>query len=343
MDSALDDVERAVKDTFGRFFASESGAEVVRAAEPLGFDRDLWNKALEMGALRMGLPAALEGDDADMVCLSLVAAELGRTVAPIPLIDSTVAARALARSESDEAFAALKSMLAGDEVIVYSPRPIANGTAPLVPSGAIADLIVAIEGDSLVLARVQPKSQSAPNNLGSMPLADCVIAGDRVLLADGVEASQANQRALTEAKALTASAMVGVAERSIDIALEYVKIRTAFGTLIGSFQTVSHGLADSVVDIDGARLLSFKAAWTAEHDAENAAAIASMAFIFASEVARRCSGHSLHFHGGIGYTMEHDIQLYYRRAKAWPLAYTSSEREYQHLADLLYGPSGQEA
>jgi alkylation response protein AidB-like acyl-CoA dehydrogenase len=136
--------------------------------------------------------------------------------------------------------------------------------------------------------------------------------------------------------------MVGVAERSIDIALEYVKIRTAFGTLIGSFQTVSHRLADSVVDIDGARLLAYKAAWTTDHDAENAPAIASMAFIFASEVARQCSGHSLHFHGGIGYTMEHDIQLYYRRAKAWPLAYTSSEREYQHLADLLHGPSGQE-
>jgi alkylation response protein AidB-like acyl-CoA dehydrogenase len=339
MDTTLDEVESALQESFGQFFAKESPSHLVRSAEPLGFDRGLWEKVLAMGALRLALPEEVGGDGAGLGHLALVAQEMGRTLAPIPLIDTAVAARILARSAQPEARARLDSVLAGTEVIGLSFRPLEGGLAQLVPSGAVSDSIIAMEGDSLVIARIDggPPRSSRPN-LGSMPIADCEASGPRVELAQGAAARETFSRATTEWKALMAAALVGLADRSLDIGLEYVKVRKAFGTLIGEFQTVSHRLADNVVDLDGARLLSYEAAWAVDERRDEAATIASIAYLFASRVARSCSGLSLHFHGGVGFTMEHDIQLYYRRSVGWPLIYSDPDSEWEHLADLLYGP-----
>ena len=94
--------------------------------------------------------------------------------------------------------------------------------------------------------------------------------------------------------------------------------RRAFGVLIASFQTVQHRLADNVTDIDGARLLAHEAAWAHDGRLPAAADLAVMSFLFASETAFRTRRRTAwHFHGGYGYTLEYDIQLYFRRAKAW--------------------------
>ncbi len=338
MDTALDEVELAVKDTFARFFARDVTTERVREAEPLGYDAETWRQLLGLGVLTMALPESAGGDGAGAVSLALVAVEWGRAIAPAPLLDSVSAARLLASVSAPEARSALESMTAGDEVVVLSPRPIVDGVARLVPSGAVADRIVAMRGDALVLAQVERGAEPvSPRNLGSMPLAHCTVLGEPVTLAEGDAARTLHERALLEGKVLLAAALVGIAEKSMEVALEYVKVRRAFGTLIGSFQTVSHRLADDAVEIDGARLLAYEAAWALDHDEERSAALGAMAFIFAAEVARRVSLHCLRFHGGVGFTMEHDSQLYYRRAESWPLAYTRIEDTYQELADALYG------
>jgi alkylation response protein AidB-like acyl-CoA dehydrogenase len=339
MDTTLDEVESALRESFGQFFAKESPSEVVRSAEPLGFDPDLWEKVLALGALRLALPEEVGGDGAGLAHLALVAQEMGRNLAPVPLIDTAVAARILSRSVTPEARARLDSVLTGAEVIGLSFRPLEEGLARLVPSGAVTDSIIAMEGDTLVIARIEgrPPRSSRPN-LGSMPIADCTASGPRVELAQGAAAMDTLSRARTEWKALTAAALVGLADRSLAIGLEYVKVRKAFGILIGEFQTVSHRLADSVVELDGARLLSYEASWAIDERRDEAATVASMAYLFASRVARSCSGLSLHLHGGLGFTMEHDIQLYYRRSVGWPLIYSDPDSEWQHLADLLFGP-----
>jgi alkylation response protein AidB-like acyl-CoA dehydrogenase len=82
--------------------------------------------------------------------------------------------------------------------------------------------------------------------------------------------------------------------------------------------------------------LTYEAAWSADEELGNAAALSSMAFLFASHVAFRIAAESLHFHGGYGYTLEYDIQLYFRRAKAWPLAYGDPSDGYQELAARLF-------
>ncbi len=114
-------------------------------------------------------------------------------------------------------------------------------------------------------------------------------------------------------------ALVGLGEAALAIGVQYAKDRVQFGHPIGSYQSIARDLADAATLVDGARLLAREAAWSQSDDEEQFASLASMAFQFATRAARRASNVALHVHGGYGFTLEYDIQLYYRRAEAWPL------------------------
>jgi alkylation response protein AidB-like acyl-CoA dehydrogenase len=155
---------------------------------------------------------------------------------------------------------------------------------------------------------------------------------------------------LAEWQVLTASALVGVAAAALDLGVDYAKSRLQFGVPIGSFQAVQHGLAELPGMIDGARLLTHKAAWASSlegpgttdvdrGDITDFAALASMAFVFAGDTAAYATDRSLHYHGGYGFSEEYDIQLYYRRARGWALVLDDPARECLRLADLLFGPA----
>jgi alkylation response protein AidB-like acyl-CoA dehydrogenase len=157
------------------------------------------------------------------------------------------------------------------------------------------------------------------------------------VLARGGAARTAFAQAVDEWRTVAASALVGLAQGAFDIGLAYVKERKQFGKPIGSFQAIQHGLAEVAVALDGARLLARKAAWSFEAEPGDAPRLARMAFLFASEVAQTSATRSLHYHGGYGFSSEYDIQLYFRRAKGWTLALDDPAREYQGLADVMYG------
>ena len=148
------------------------------------------------------------------------------------------------------------------------------------------------------------------------------------------------EAALDEWMALTAILLVGVAARALEIGVAYAKERHAFGAPIGSFQGVAHRLADSAMAIDGARLLAYEAAWARDEDPSSAGELAAMAFVFATETARDATYWSLHFHGGYGFMLEYDIQLYHRRAWAWPGVFSAPALAYGRVADRRYGPRG---
>jgi alkylation response protein AidB-like acyl-CoA dehydrogenase len=137
-------------------------------------------------------------------------------------------------------------------------------------------------------------------------------------------------------RALTGAALVGLGRRALDIGLAYVLEREAFGVLIGSFQTIQHRLADDDTALEGARLLAYKSAWAQDVGHPQAPELATMAFLFAAETAFRTASDSLHFHGGYGYALEYDIQLYFRRAKAWALAAGDPRAAYASLAHELF-------
>ena len=144
---------------------------------------------------------------------------------------------------------------------------------------------------------------------------------------------------------------------ALELAVQYVQERHQFGVPIGSFQAVQHGLADLPGSIDGARLLVHEAAAaldrtgagrasTASRDTsrcdtglneiDDPLALASMAFVFASDVASHATDRSLHFHGGYGFAEEYDIQLYYRRARGWSLIFGDPAEELHALANRFW-------
>jgi alkylation response protein AidB-like acyl-CoA dehydrogenase len=139
---------------------------------------------------------------------------------------------------------------------------------------------------------------------------------------------------------LTANAIVGMGARSLEIGVEYVTERQAWGVPIGSFQSIAHRLADSATAIDGARLLAYEAAWAADAQPSRASELAAMAFAFATESARDATYRSLHFHGGYGFMMEYDVQLYFRRVRAWANIFAEPNKVYRRVADQRYGELG---
>jgi alkylation response protein AidB-like acyl-CoA dehydrogenase len=181
----------------------------------------------------------------------------------------------------------------------------------------------------------------ATPNLGALPIADWPLdGGDRIVLARGAEALDAHADAVAHWELLTGMAFVGLGERALEIGLEYVKERTAFGVLVGSFQTIQHRLADDVTALDGSRLLALEAAWAQDAGQPDAAELATMAFLYAGETAFKTAAECLQFHGGYGYTLEYDIQLYFRRAKAWMLVAGDSKARYADLAHRIFDDEG---
>jgi alkylation response protein AidB-like acyl-CoA dehydrogenase len=206
----------------------------------------------------------------------------------------------------------------------------------LVPAGAVADAVVALVDGRMLLVPVKQNRQSI-ENLASLPLADIELGADVEVLADGEQAHVLFSDALDLWLTLTAMALSGAARKAVELGADYAKQRRAFGTAIGSFQAVSHPLADSATAVDGARLLALKAACAFGDEPNRTSELAAMAFAFAYETARDATRRSLHIHGGYGFGMEQDIQLFYRRVRGWALVYGEPAVALDRVADARYG------
>jgi alkylation response protein AidB-like acyl-CoA dehydrogenase len=339
MDLSLSPEQEQLVDAFASLYAKHATPERVRDAEPVGFDKALWEQVQELGVVSMAVDEAHGGWGASPLELALVAEQQGRFVAPVPIIEAQVAARLLARLEGEVAAAALAGVLAGDRMVTLALHPERGGTAGLVPAAAVADDAIVRSGDRLLLVPLEG-ARTLVENLGSMPVADVAVGGDVQELAAGAAALEALDQATDDFLLLTSAALVGIGARALEIGVEYVTERKAWGVPIGSFQSVAHRLADSATAVDGARLLAYEAAWAAEDEPERAAELAGMAFAFGYETARDATYRSLHYHGGYGFMMEYDVQLYYRRARAWAGVYGDPVAVYRRVADRRYGPVG---
>src|SRR5581483_10378993 len=235
-----------------------------RAAEPLGFDAELWKQLCTTEVLGISLAAEDGGAGFGLAELGLVAEAQGSRVAPVPLVEAAVAARLLARVGATDL---LEGVLAGSPLVTVAVRPAEGSVARLVPAGAIADIVIGLDGDELVAAGRVPAgsaegSAAAPANLGCAPLAERPLgAGSRRVLATGDAARAAFEAAQRDWLVLSANALVGVGQGGLDLGVAYVKERKQFGVIIGSFQSIAHRLADAITVVDGARLLARHAAW----------------------------------------------------------------------------------
>jgi alkylation response protein AidB-like acyl-CoA dehydrogenase len=335
VDLRLSDEQRAVQKTFAALFRRESTPQRVRMAESTGMDKALWQSYVQVEALGIGIPSDYGGADGGLLELALVAEEAGRRLAPIPVAETAAAARLLGHLGEKEL---LEPVLTGSKIVSLATRSGPVGDQLLV-DGAIADAVLAVDGESLLYVTRPDGQPKIPRcNLGGLALARWVDADSRAI-AQGEQARAEFAAALDEVRVLRAAALVGLAEEAVHIGSEYTKARNAFGQPIGMYQAVAHPFADVLSALDGARLLIQKACWALDADQDDGPAIATMAFVFAAETAYQASQHSLHVHGGYGYTEEYDIQLYYRRAKAWAVAFADPRRELLVLADRRFGPA----
>ena len=336
-DYGLSEDQEQLKKVFASFFGRACPATRVQEAEPGGFDRDLWTLLADMRALSMAVPEAAGGDGASLVELGIVAEELGRSLAPVPLIEAVVAARVLAAARGTPA-GTLADLLSGERIATTALYPSAG--PQLVPAAAVADWVIGLVDGRLVLT----PAAGAPHpvaNQGVTPLAWWEAANDAesVTLAEGDEAEAMFRRARREWKLLMAWALVGMAEGALALGVEHARSRVAFGAPIGSYQAVAHPLANVSMGVETARRLVSKASWYAEYAPSDAQHLTPMAFLYAEENAVEAARVAVHVLGGIGFTVESNAQLYFRRVKGWSLVAGDPQLDLGQIADHLFGPS----
>jgi alkylation response protein AidB-like acyl-CoA dehydrogenase len=332
-DFSVEEAHESLRASFRSFFDRSCSPERVRGAEVLGWDAALWDQFQELRPIAMGVPDAAGGDGAGLVELAFVAGEVGRRAAPIPFVETAVAARLLAAVEHGSAAKALGHILTGAVASVAARRPI-DGWRRLVSAGACADYVVALRDGDLVLA-TKETPPPVVGNLAGAPLAWWEFDGAEVIATGDLALALMNQAEL-ELRVLTGAAMVGLGTSALDNGVQYAKDRRAFGVPIGSFQAIAHPLADVAIAVEAARRLVMKASWFGDNEPAQLTLFASLAFIQASEAALLAGQVAIHAQGGFGFTLESEAQLYYRRAKGWSLIVGSVADELQRCADTLY-------
>ncbi|MES2898957.1 MAG: acyl-CoA dehydrogenase family protein [Pseudomonadota bacterium] len=335
--------QQMLSDSVARLLETESSPARVRAAEATGFDPDLWAQLVQMGIPAMRLPEGEGGSGLGLIDGLLVAEQAGRHLASVPLAESIAASRLLLLMPGMLAAGLLADSLEGTPVLLL-PQPVRGGETQAVPviAGAV---LLALEGDAVIALRHVPGMIQA--NLGNAALSLRSISGQdsairRQVVMHGEDARSIFMSALEEWKLLKAAMLAGLARRALEMAAEYARDRHQFGKAIGAFQGIAHPLADALTDVDGARLLAWRAVWAIAHGEKEAGANISMAWWWATQASANAVARALHTFGGYGVSVEYDIQLYYRRAKAWALLAGDPQQELYKIADRLW-QSGAEA
>ncbi len=314
-------------------------------ADPRGTTDAVWRRLSDLGW--MGMPFAEEhgGSGLGMQELAIVLAEMGRVVMPGPFLATIVGGRMIARAGDDAqrrrwlpgicdgsriaslALLEASAMWSFDGVTaVARPEPGGfglAGTKLFVPDAHLADLIVcavrrADDGEPalVVLERDGAVATSQPSVDGTRKIFALALDGvhvpaDRVLVGDAAPTLAA---VLDEARVALAAEMSGGAERVLELTVEHVKVRQQFGQAIGGFQAVQHACADMMVAVECAKAATTYAAWALAEGADDAAIAAATAKATAGDAYRQVTAKAIQLHGGIGFTWEHDLHIYYKRA-----------------------------
>jgi alkylation response protein AidB-like acyl-CoA dehydrogenase len=318
-----------------------------------GFDPALWKKMAELGWMGLVLPEEYGGSALNYVDLVLVLEEMGRVVLPSPFIWTMLFAEALKRAGSDAQKSALLPKIAtGDLVatlawlepsaswdatsITLAARPndagfVLNGVKLFINDGHIADylLVAARTGGSgedgitlFVLEHNRAGIVVAPLNtmdqtrkLTEIRFTD-VKASSADIVGEVGKGWKTLSQIIDRGKVMLAAEMVGGAQKVLDMTVEYAKLRVQFGRPIGSFQAVQHKCANMMIDVEGAKSAVYYAAWAVSNDVPDGTVAAAVAKAAASDAFRRVSAEGIQLHGGIGFTWDHDLHLYFKRAKS---------------------------
>jgi alkylation response protein AidB-like acyl-CoA dehydrogenase len=334
LDYSLSDDHVDLQNAYKQFFKTHCSIETVRAAEPSGFDKNLWERLCAMGATTMALPESCGGDGATLVDLTLVAEEIGRSLAPVPWIDHVCAARLLGRLGA--LGADTTGVANGEQLAALDARLDSARGARLIPTGSIADHIIVRDGDQVVRLTFGTRPAKV-DNIGRLPMAwvDPAAADSRTVIAEGSDASANYERALDEWRLLTAAALVGLVEETMTIAAEFAKTRYTLGVPISTLQAISHPLANMAITVQGGRNLARRAAWFLDNEPGERPELAPSAFVFMAEEAAKAATMAVHIQGGLGVSSEAAATAYLVRARGWPLAGGDPGATAQRIAEIV--------
>ena len=370
MDILPTEEELMLKNVAREFLEAEVSTALVREMEldGLGYPPALWKKMADLGWLGMSLPEQYGGQGLPLVYLGLIIEEMGRVMAPVPMHSTMVAALTIESDGSDQQKQDILPAVAdGKMVLTWAVHErdarlipeamnleakadgdgwILNGTKMFVDNFIVAERC-------LVACRTSPASDTNqgislflvdPNGTGVNQTALVTLAKDkqsRVDFKDHLVESTALvgevdqgwpiiEAMLDRGTALLCCQMVGAARKDSEMAIEYAKNRVAFGRPIGSFQSVQHMLADMLLHVDGGEMLTFEALWKMDQGLPASVEV-SQAKAFCNEKCESVVRTSQVIHGGIGFMMEFDLHLWFRRVTAWSLRMGTT---YDHRAKI---------
>jgi alkylation response protein AidB-like acyl-CoA dehydrogenase len=347
--------------------------------DDLGYPPDLWKQMADLGWFGMSLPEAYGGQGLPLTYLGIVLEEVGRAIAPVPFHSTMVAALAInAHGSEQQRRELLPGVATGGTILTWAfnerdprflphtiqARAIADGD-DFILSGTklFVDNFNSAE-KCLVVCRTGAYSEENPKEGISLLLVDTnaqgvshvpltTLAKDKqsIVTFDQVRVTASNlvgqqdqgwelaQDMLDRGTALLCAQMVGAARKDSEMGIEYAKNRVAFGRPIGSFQSIQHLCADMTIWIDGCQLLTYEALWKMDQGLPAGLEV-SQAKAFCNDKCEAAVRSSQVIHGGIGFMMEFDLHLWFRRVSAWTMRMGTTFEHRSRIARTLLDQPG---
>ncbi len=370
MDFDLSKPQKLLKESAREFLARECKPARVRQlmATETAHDKKLWQSIADQGWTGLTIPEEQGGLALGLVELAVVAEEMGRACFPGAFLSNVTAATLIERGGSEtQRTRYLQPMAAGEfkatialleESANWDPDSIKlkakrneevftiTGKKLFVPDADTADLLICVarNGDGLALLpiareteglQIKPMpSMDATRKVYEVAFENVNVGAADLLTADG-DTKSALTNALEVATVTLCAEMVGGMQWILDTAVEYAKTRQQFGRVIGSLQAVQHQCADMLLLTESSRSAAYYAAWALTENDPMAELSVSMAKAYCSDAFREVANRGVQIHGGIGFTWEHDLQLYYKRSKSSETMFGDATFHRERIARLV--------
>ncbi len=374
MDFAFSEEQEMLRSSARTLLAKTSPSSVVRNLMETedAYDPELWKKLAEQGWTALGIPEEY-GGFGTFLDLVVVLEETGRVLLPGPFFETMgMAVPALleagTEAQKKEVLGAIAAGQARATLAITEPAGrwdaegvtlaaqrsgdgwTLNGTKLFVPGAGVADYMVVAartrgtgeEGITLFLVKGRPAGM-AVRALATLDMThkwyevkfENVQLGADALMGEPDRGWTPLRRSLDWATAGICAEMVGGAQKVLEDSVEYAKTRQQFGKPIGIYQAVSHKLADMLLEVESSKSVTYYAAWTVDADAPDRALACSIAKAYTSDAYRHATASGIQVHGGIGFTWEHDMHLYFKRAKASEVTLGDSTFHRELVAEAL--------
>ncbi len=378
MDILPSEEEQMVKNLAREFLEGECPPSLARAMEKdeLGYSPELWRKMAELGWPGMALPERYGGQGLPLTYLGIIMEELGRAIAPAPLLSTMMAALTLAEFGNDgQREEVLPRVSRGDLVMTWAfsesdPRLLPETVKAAAPADGdyfvldgVKMFVDNFEASEmcLVVCRTAPPSPESQGlsillvdtrspGISSTPLTTLAKDKQSKVTFDGVRVPKSSlvgelnggwpmvEWMLERGTVLLCAQMVGATRKDGEMAIEYAKNRVAFGRPIGSFQSIQHLCADMILWVDGGQLLTYEALWKIDRGMQAGVEV-SQAKAFCNDKCEAVVRSSQSIHGGIGFMLEFDLHLWFRRVTSWTMRLgTSFEHRAKVARALLDSP-----